>query len=129
MNSDTDMDRIQATFCKIIVDVRKALSAEGDKMGLSSSMGSNDRHPGNIGDYQCDCICDKSIDSYVRVDNLFIYFIKKAVDEYISNPKLMYKFIQDYFIQDNHPDEYDEWMFVIMDIMDKNKEKKEEVAV
>ena len=126
--SETDMNRIQASFCKMIVDTRKALSAEADKMGLSSQWMSEDHtHPGNIGNYQCDCICEKGIKDYTRVSNLFIYFIKKAVDEYKSNPKLMYKFVQDYFIQDECPDEYDEWIYEIKEIMDKNKEKKEAV--
>ena len=127
MMTETDMNRTQVAFCKMIVDTRKALSAEGDKMGLSSMMGSNDRHPGNIGDYQCDCICEKGIEDYARIDIMFIYFIKKAIDEYKSNPKLMYKFVQDYFIQDECPDEYDEWIYEIKEIMDKNKEKKEAV--
>ena len=39
----------------------------------------------------------------------------------------MYKFVQDYFIQDEWPDEYDEWIYEIKEIMEKNKEKKEAV--
>ena len=119
------MHTIQVTFCKMLVDTREALSSEADKIGLLNLP--NQPHPGDIGDYQCDCICEKGIKDHTRVSNLFLYFIKKAVDEYKSNPKLIYKFVQDYFIQDEYPNEYDEWICEIKEIMDKNKEKKETV--
>ena len=125
---EKDINIIQVSFCKMLVDTREALSAEADKIGLSNQYMNEDyKHPGNIGNYQCDCICDKGIEDYTRVSHLFLYFIKKAVDEYKSNPKLMYKFVQDYFIQDEWPDEYDEWIYEIKEIMEKNKEKKEAV--
>jgi hypothetical protein len=100
---------IMRAICKMLVDIRKALKNEVDKIDAYHSM--------DLGEYNCDCICDYKdmARDNIRVDYNFIYFIKKSIEYCINDNAFMYRYAQDYFIQGDKINgelgkDFDKWL-------------------